>query len=193
MFGQSKAVYFTAFLALLAPALADVYRVDDRSPEKILEDKGFKARNPDGDGSVIEHVQKKLGDDDPWVSTTSDYEYAKGKDRITNPIFRRSLIIPLSFAASVKSNLDAYIYYISSNGIKLVETKKEFEDAKIEHPHPGEFEFSVKGEIEWDSIIKWEHWVRGELKETVTRDDFEEENDDKKRSVPLVRSVKFRV
>jgi hypothetical protein len=52
----------------------------------------------------------------------------------------------------------------------------------------------VKGKIDWDSIIKWDVIKRGKVIKTVTRDDFEDgdEDDDKKRSVPLVRSVKFR-
>jgi hypothetical protein len=87
MFGHSRIVYFAAFLALLAPALANVYRMDFRSPKEIQDDEGFVARDPDGDGSVIDHVKNKLGDDDPWVSTTTDYSVAKGKDRSTNPIF----------------------------------------------------------------------------------------------------------
>lgn len=78
MLGHSRIAHFAAFLALLAPALADVYRMDSRSPAEIQDDEGFKARDPDGDGSVIEHVRKTLGDDDPWVSTTTDYSVAKG-------------------------------------------------------------------------------------------------------------------
>jgi hypothetical protein len=55
---------------------------------------------------------------------------------------------------------------------------------------------AVKGQIDWDSIIKWDVINKDkEVIATVTRDDFEEgdeDEDDKKRSVPLVRSVKFR-
>jgi hypothetical protein len=79
-----------------------------------------------------------------------------------------------------------------------------FKDAGEEHPSPGEKEWSVKGKIDWDSIIKWDVIKRNKVIKTVTRDDFEDgdddddddddedEDDDKKRSVPLVRSVKFR-
>jgi hypothetical protein len=84
MFGHSRFVYFAAFLALLAPALADVYRFDSRSPEVIQEEGGFKAWNPDGDGSVIDHVLHLLGEDDPWVSTSTDYNFLKCKDRSTH-------------------------------------------------------------------------------------------------------------
>jgi len=84
MFGPSRIVYFAAFFALLAPALADVYRMDFRSPQEIQDGEGFVARDPDGEGSVIEHVKNTLGDDDPWISTTTDYSVAKGKDCSTN-------------------------------------------------------------------------------------------------------------
>jgi hypothetical protein len=81
MFGFSQVFYFVAFLALLVPALADVYRMDFRSPEDIQEDDGFVAWNPNGKGTVIQHVKGELGNDDPWISTTTDYNVAKGKDR----------------------------------------------------------------------------------------------------------------
>ncbi|KAH7087398.1 hypothetical protein FB567DRAFT_442078 [Paraphoma chrysanthemicola] len=176
MFGHSRIVQFAAFLALAAPALAEVYRMDFRSPGQIQEDEGFVARNPDGEGSVLEHVKNTLGDDDPWVSTTTDYSVAKG---------------------GALSPSEVYVYYISENGVKFVDTIKAFKDAGEPHPKPGEKEWSVKGKIDWDSIIKWDVIVRGTVKRTVTRDDFEdgedeEEDDDKKRSVRLVRSVKFR-
>ncbi|KAH6642890.1 hypothetical protein C7974DRAFT_112472 [Boeremia exigua] len=171
MFGPSQFVHFAAFLALLSPALANVYRVDDRSPQQIRDAGGFVARNPAGTGTVIQHVRKELGDQDPWVSTTNSKEYAKD---------------------SAKSNLDAYLYYISENGISLVDTKKAFEDAKEDHPHLGEYEYSVKGQIDWDSIIKWDHYVRGKIVDGQTRDDFEDGEEPEKRSAPLVHSVKFR-
>ena len=51
----------------------------------------------------------------------------------------------------------------------------------------------MKGSISWDSIIKWDVIKRGKVIKTVTRDDFEEgDDDDRKRSVLSVRSVKFR-
>jgi hypothetical protein len=81
MFGHSRIVGFTALLALLSPALATVYRKDDRSPQQIKDDGGFKARDPAGTGSVIDHANNKLEDKDPWVSTTTDKGWAKGKDR----------------------------------------------------------------------------------------------------------------
>ena len=93
---------------------------------------------------------------------------------------------------------EVYVYYISENDIKFVDTIQAFKDAGKEHPSPGEKEWSVKGKIDWDSIIKWDVIKRGKVVKTVTRDDFEDgdedddEGDDKKRSVPLVRSVKFR-
>ncbi|KAF2830450.1 ADP-ribosylation [Ophiobolus disseminans] len=171
MFGHTQIVHLATFLALLSPALATVYRVDDRSPQQIREAGGFKARDPTGTGTVIEHVRKTLGDKDPWVSTTSSEDFAQ---------------------AGAKSNLQAYIYHISENGIKLVDTKKAFDEAREVHPHPGEFEMSVKGEITWDSIKKWDVYKRGKKESDQSRDDFEDGQEDKKRSAPLVRSVKFR-
>lgn len=66
-----------------------------------------------------------------------------------------------------------------------------FKDAVENHPSPGEKEWSVKGKIDWDSIIKWDVIVRGKVIKTETRDDFED-GGDMKRSVLMVRSVKFR-
>ncbi|KAH3916085.1 hypothetical protein HBH56_068630 [Parastagonospora nodorum] len=173
MFGRSQIVHFAALLALLSPALATVYRADSRSPQEILDDGGFKAWNPQGTGSVIDHVKNKLGDQDPWVSTTSSEDFAKS-------------------GATYPGN--SYVYHISENGIKLVDTKKAFEEAGEVHPNPAEKEFSVKGEITWDSIIKWDVYNNKNKKiSDQTRDDFEDGQEDKKRSVPLVRSVKFRV
>jgi hypothetical protein len=130
------------------------------------------------------------------------------KVRIAVPIpyLRHSLIIPLSFAGGALSPSEVYVYYISENGIKFVDTMQAFKDAGEKHPSPAEKEWSVKGKIDWDSIIKWDVIKRGRVIKTVTRDDFEDgeednsddedededDDDDKKRSVPLVRSVKFR-
>jgi hypothetical protein len=86
MFGHSRIVSFTALLALLSPALATVYRADSRSPQEIKDAGGFKAWNPAGTGSVIDHANNKLGDQDPWISTTTDKGFAKGKNRSENPI-----------------------------------------------------------------------------------------------------------
>jgi hypothetical protein len=72
----------------------------------------------------------------------------KARIAVKIPYLRHSLIIPLSFAAGAKSFLQAYVYHISENGIKLVDTNKAFEEAHEDHPHPGESEMSVKGQIE---------------------------------------------
>jgi hypothetical protein len=105
-----------------------------------------------------------------------------------------SLMISFFFAGGARSPAEVYVYYISTNGIKLVDTAEAFDDADEDHPSPGEKEMSVKGKIDWDSIIKWDVVVRNKVTKTVERDEFEEgeDDDDKKRSVPLVRSVKFR-
>ena len=108
------------------------------------------------------------------------------------PYPRHSLIIPLSFAGGAKSPGEVWVYHISENGIKLVDTKEAFKEAGEDHPKPGEKEMSVKGQIDWDSIIKWDVYVRGKKTSDQTRDDFEDGQEDKRRSVPLVRSVKFR-
>ncbi|ORX91575.1 hypothetical protein BCR34DRAFT_501383 [Clohesyomyces aquaticus] len=171
MFGHSKIVHFAAFLALLSPALATVYRMDFRSPQEIRDAGGFVARDPAGTGTVIDHVYARLGDKDPWVSTTSDEDVAKG---------------------GAKSPGEVWVYHISENGIKLVDTKEAFKEAGEDHPNPGEKEMSVKGQIDWDSIIKWDVYVRGKKTSDQTRNDFEDGQEDKKRSVPLVDSVKFR-
>lgn len=170
--------------------------MDFRSPAEIQDDEGFVARDPDGDGSVIEHVKNTLGDDDPWISTTTDYSVAKGKDCSKNPLSDLFANCVLSFAGGALSPSEVYVYYISENGIKFVDTIQAFKDAGEEHPSPGEKEWSVRSKIDWDSIIKWDVIKRGEVIKTVTRDDFEDgdedDDDDKKRSIPLVRSVKFR-
>lgn len=51
------------------------------SPEDIQEDDGFVAWNPNGKGTVIQHVKGELGNVDSWISTTTDYNVAKGKAR----------------------------------------------------------------------------------------------------------------
>lgn len=85
MFGRSQIVHFAAFLALLSPALATVYRLDDRSPQTVKDAGGLVSWNPAGTGSVIQHVRKELGDQDPWVSTSTDKKLLRSKDRSTNP------------------------------------------------------------------------------------------------------------
>jgi hypothetical protein len=100
--------------------------------------------------------------------------------------------MPLSFAAAAKGMLTGYVYHISENGIKFVDTKKAFEEAHEDHPNPAEKEMAVKGQIDWDSIIKWDVYQRKKKVSDQTRDDFEDGQSDKKRSEPLVNSVKFR-
>ena len=127
--------------------------------------------NPAGTGSVIQHVRKELGDQDPWVSTSTDKKLLrKGATSIT----------------------DIFLYEISEDGLDLVDTKEAFKEAGEEHPHPGEEEFSVKGKIPWENIKKWTVYKRSKKQSDQTRKDFDDGQKDK-RSDPLVRSVKFRV
>ncbi|KAI0119020.1 ADP-ribosylation [Daldinia grandis] len=154
MFGRSYLSYFVSFLALLGPAVAaELYRVDFRVPVQVHNDGGLLSHNPDGDGSVIEHVRNTLGNDDPWVSTTSDYNIAKG---------------------GAKSPGNVYVYYIDSSGLNAVDTIQAFQDAGEVHPHPGEAEFSVKGSVPWDHITKWDTFKRGKKTGTTTREEFEQ-------------------
>ncbi|KAH8892293.1 ADP-ribosylation [Thozetella sp. PMI_491] len=154
MFGRSYFTYFVSFLVLLGSAVAaELYRVDFRPPVQVKDDGGLLSRNPEGDGSVIDHVKNTLGNDDPWVSTTSDYSIAQG-------------------GATSPGNV--YVYYIDPSGLNAVDTIQAFKDAGEEHPHPGEKEFSVKGSIPWDHIIKWDTFKRSKKVATTTREEFEQ-------------------
>lgn len=78
MFRRSRFSYFISFLALLGPAVAaNLYRIDFRGPETVYKAGGLVSQNPGGDGSVLAHVRNELGDEDPWVSTTSDKKLAQ--------------------------------------------------------------------------------------------------------------------
>ncbi|KAI0839952.1 ADP-ribosylation [Hypoxylon sp. FL0890] len=152
MFGHSF-IYFVSFLALLSQALAvKLYRMDFRPPTQVHEDGGLVSRDPEGDGTVIDHVKATLGNKDPWVSTTSDKKLARG---------------------GAKSPGNAYVYYIDSTGLETVDTVKAFQEAGEEHPHPGEKEFAIKGSIPWDHIVEWETYTRGKKTGTTTREQFE--------------------
>ncbi|KAI5928492.1 ADP-ribosylation [Camillea tinctor] len=154
MLGRSYFTYFVSFLALLgASVVAEVYRVDFRPPAQVHRDGGLLSRDPEGDGSVIDHVKNTLGDQDPWVSTTKDYNLAKG-------------------GATSPGNV--YVYYIDLTGLDAVDTIQAFEEAGEEHPHPGEQEVSVKGSVPWDHIIKWDTFRRSKKTGTTTREEFEQ-------------------
>ncbi|KAK2603623.1 hypothetical protein QQS21_004204 [Conoideocrella luteorostrata] len=152
MFGLARLAYFVTILALLGTALAaNLYRLDFRTPKEIHDAGGMVSREPNGKGSVIEHVKAILGDKDPWVSTTSDKKLAQ---------------------KGAKSPGNAYVYYIYPSGLEIKDTIKEFKKAKQEHPHPAEKEFSVKSRIPWKNIEKWETYKRGKLIETTTREEY---------------------
>ncbi|KAI2778419.1 ADP-ribosylation [Daldinia loculata] len=154
MFGRSYFTCFVSLLALLGPAAAaELYRVDFRPPVQVKNDGGLVSRNPEGDGSVIDHVKNTLGNEDPWVSTTSNYNIAKG---------------------GAKSPGNVYVYYIDPSGLNAVDTIQAFKDAGEVHPHPGEAEFSVKGSIPWDHITKWDTFKRSKKTATTTREEFDQ-------------------
>jgi len=138
MFGRSRFTYFITFLALLGYAVAAkeyLYRMDFRSPEEIEADGGFVSWNPNGKATVLQHVKAESKDDDPWVSTTSSERVARGGARSPGYV---------------------YVYRINPSGLKLKDTRKEFEKAGEEHPKPGEKEYSVKGYIPWANVDQWE-------------------------------------
>ncbi|XXH01433.1 hypothetical protein Hte_007793 [Hypoxylon texense] len=153
MFVSPYLTYFVSFLALLGSAVAaELYRMDFRPPVQVKQDGGLVSYDPEGDGSVIDHVNNKLGNEDPWVSTTSDYNIAKG---------------------GATSPENVYVYYIDPSGLDAVDTIKAFEDAGEEHPHPGEKEVSIKGSVPWDHITKWDTFKRSKKTATTTREDFD--------------------
>lgn len=153
MFGRARFAYFVYFLVLLGyAAAAKLYRMDDRTPEEVQAAGGLVSWNPKGKGTVIQHVRKELGKQDPWVSTTSDKKLA-------------------SKGATSPGNV--YVYYINPSGLKPVDTIKEFQKKKEKHPHPAEKEFSVKGSIPWDKIASWDTFKRGKKIATTTREEFE--------------------
>ncbi|KAI1456390.1 ADP-ribosylation [Annulohypoxylon moriforme] len=154
MFGFSQLLTFVSFLALLCPALAArLYRMDFRPPAELHRDGGLLSKNPHGEGSVIDHVYARLGNNDPWVSTTNDRKLAR---------------------QGATSPGNAYVYYINPSGLKPVDVEKEFQKAHEDNPHPGEGEFSIQGYIPWDHIDKWETYTRGKKTATTTREQFEQ-------------------
>ena len=154
MLGRSYLTYFVSSLAVLGPVLAaEVYRVDNRPPVEVQQDGGLLSYNPGGDGSVIDHVKNLLGPDDPWVSTTTDYNVAKG-------------------GATMPGNI--YIYYIDPSGLNAIDTLQAFAEAQEDHPHPGEKEIAVKDSVPWDHITKWDTYRRSKLTATTTREEFEQ-------------------
>ena len=110
------------------------------------------SENPDGTGSVIDHVFNTLRNKDPWVSTTSSKKIAvRGA---TSPGY-------------------VYVYYLDPTNLNPVDTRKEFERQGIDHPHPGEKEYSVKGSIPWENIHKWVAYKRGKKRWSMTREEYE--------------------
>lgn len=78
MFGRSPFTCFIFFLALLSPALADTYyRMTYVALTTLKRDGGFEANNPKGTGTVIEHAKNLLGNDDPYISTSTDYSFLR--------------------------------------------------------------------------------------------------------------------
>jgi hypothetical protein len=157
MFGRSLLVYFVSFLALLGTALAvpgTLYRMTPDPPATAKQNGGLIAHNPDGTGSVIDHAENTLGNDDPWVSSTEDLAFAQSG--ATYPGY-------------------AYVYYIDSSKLttEVVEVAAEFANAGRPNPHPAEKEWSIKREIPWNAIIKWDRFFRSKYKDTITREDFD--------------------
>ena len=156
MFSPSRLTHFVTFLALLGPSLAaSLYRMDFRTPSEVHAAGGLVSYNPHGTGSVIDHVDNKLGHDDPWVSTTSDKKFA---------------------ASGATSPGNAYVYKIdpkSPNKLTIKDSAKEFAKAHKQHPHPSEAEFSVYGSVPWENIISWETFNRGKSTGVTTREQFE--------------------
>jgi hypothetical protein len=105
---------------------------------------------------------------------------------------RYLLIVPLSFADTAKGDLEAWVYHIKEGSITFTDVDKAFKDAGQENNHPAEKERAVKGQIAWTSITGWDHYKRGKKVDDQSRKDFDEGQKDKKRSEPLVSSVKFK-
>ena len=153
MFGRSQSTFFIFFLALLSPALADtVYRMTFVPPTQLKRDGGFVANDPDWTGSVIAHARNQLGNQDPYISTTTDYNFAKS-------------------AATYPGN--AYVYYIDTTGLDLTDVDKAWQDAGEANEHPAEKEMSAKGHIPWNNIMKWDTFTRSKYTTTTTRTDFD--------------------
>ncbi|KIM97088.1 hypothetical protein OIDMADRAFT_32123 [Oidiodendron maius Zn] len=149
MFGRSRFTQFATFLALLGPALAaSLYRYDTRAPEEVRALGGIMSRNPDGAGTVLQHVTA-VHDDDPWVSTTSSKALAK---------------------CGAKCPGTVYIYKIDPTGLNYVNTVKTLGD---DHPHPGEKEFSINGMVPWNNIIQVDTYQNGKKIKTTTREEFD--------------------
>ena len=149
MFGRSRFTQFITFLALLGPTLAaSLYRYDTRSPEEVRAAGGIQSWNPDGAGTLLQHVTAPH-EDDPWVSTTSDKALAK---------------------CGAKCPGTVYVYKIDPKGLKPVDTVKKLGD---DHPHPGEKEFSINGMVPWSNIISVDEYKNGKRISTKTRAELE--------------------
>jgi hypothetical protein len=169
MIGRSRFIYVASFL-LLGPALAaNLFRVVFDPPVQIKADGGFVARDPDGTGSVTDHAKYILGNEDPWISTTSSRKFAQ---------------------KGATSPSDAYVYeilpYGPGNG-EIQDVQKAFDKIEEDNPHPEEKEFSIKGRIPWENIVGWEKWTRSKYVKTVSRADYDADPaGNSKRKIPFI-------
>lgn len=111
MIYRSRFTYFILFLVLLHLATAaKLYRMDFRPPSEIRYDGGILSRNTGGTGSVIDYVEARLGEMDPWVLTTNDLSMLKSAARSPGYV---------------------YIYYIDPAGLTIKDMAKEYKKAKL--------------------------------------------------------------
>ncbi|PVI04206.1 ADP-ribosylation [Periconia macrospinosa] len=169
MLGPSRFIYVASFI-LLGPALAaNLFRMTFIPPVQIKAAGGFVANNPDGTGSVTEHARNTLGNEDPWISTTSSKKFAQ---------------------SGATSPSDAYVYEIIPRGPgngEIKDVQKEFDKIGEENPHPEEKEFSIKGHIPWGNIVGWEKWTRSKYAKTVNRQDYDADPaGNSKREIPFI-------
>ncbi|ROW14400.1 hypothetical protein VPNG_03974 [Cytospora leucostoma] len=94
------------YMYIVAASTAGSY-----SPATVKAAGGLVRRDPDGTGSVIDHCYNRLGDKDPWVSTTNDKKVAAG---------------------GAKSPGDVYVHYINPSCLTFKSAEREFAKAKEE-------------------------------------------------------------
>ena len=143
----SSFVSFSLLALLVSNVLAtNYYRADARKPKDLKAAGGFKSR---GDGTIaagdlFKHVEGtyKPANKDPFISTTSDIDYAK------------------------KHLKSGYVYTLDSADIteKIHDVAQEYEDAKKKYTHSEEKEFSVEHSIPWAAVTKIEKKVGDEWK-----------------------------
>lgn len=141
--------FFFLLASLLGAALANVpghvYRADNRDPDKIKADGGFKSfgKNADSDISIVEHVTKQYDSkkkghrqgQDPWISTSALSTIAD-QNTVTKP---------------------CWVYTIDTSAIasRFTDVATAFTAEGKTNPHAKEQEWAARLEIPLSAITSF--------------------------------------